>query len=173
MASHRSRLSLDIPKLNYKEAIEYLRDQNCQIALVNTLPDPLQPRAVDVCVFDPQAMTLCVFNAGQLVITPETTVKTLVLQLQTLLDSVNSEQDSLMHSTGQLLVCEIDIRVGGNLMTASLPAIKGVPSFAQEHIGMFLLIALDLVLAMSREADCLPHRLHHRSQTRRSLLGAR
>ncbi len=145
MASRLSNPSVDITKLEYKEAIEYLQDQNVQIALLTKLPDPLQPRAVDVTFYAPRGMTLCVFNAGQLVLTHETTVKTLVLQLQTLLDSVTAENGSLLHFSDSLIVCEIDVRVEGNLMTASLPAIKGVPSFAPEDIGMFPRFQLHLI----------------------------
>jgi hypothetical protein len=90
-------------------------------------------------------MTLCVFDAGQFVLTHETTLKTLVLQLQTLLDSVTAENDSLLHFSDSLIVCEIDVRVEGNPMTASLPAIKGVPSFAPEDTGMFPRFQLHLI----------------------------
>ena len=161
MASHRSHPSADIKKLEYKEAIKYLHYENVQIALINKLSDPLQPRAVDVCFYGPRGQTLCVFNNGQLLLTHETTLKTLVLQLQSLLNSVTCEQDSLLHSLDQLLVCEINFRVEGNEISASLPAIKGVPCPAPEKIGMFSRFQLHLiVLATSREADWLANRFY-------------
>lgn len=150
MAFRRSHPSLETTKLKYKEAIEYLQDQNVQIALLTKLPDPLQPRAVDVCFYEPGGMTLRVFNAGELVLTHETTVKRLVVQLQTLLDW--AEQDDSSQISDQLIVCEIDVRVEGNLMTASLPAIKGVPSFAPKDIGMFPRFQMHLIYSLQRVA---------------------
>jgi hypothetical protein len=157
--------SVEIKKLEYKEAIKYLHYENGQIAL---------PRAVDVEFYGPRGQTLCVFNNGQLLLTHETTLKTLVLQLQSLLNSVTGEQDSLLHSLDQLLVCEIFFRVGGNPRSASLPAIKGVPCPARGKTGMFSRFKLHwIVLATSREADWLANRFYSWPQIGRHILGAR
>jgi hypothetical protein len=120
------------PQLDYWQAIEYLKTEfKAMVMLCPNQPLNHGPWIVDVCIYDPYGMCLCILDDGELKINSNTTLKNLVLRVQDLVDRCFEEEKR----DDRILVSDLEVRNVVKPHAASLPRIQGKRAWCSQEEG--------------------------------------